>query len=77
MLNAYGLNKNQLMKVKDSQVIAEADKPVPRVVTIGFKFKLQLNRQRYGQLYRQQSCTDSKLAAATKQGIEAKIRTQL
>ena len=56
-----------------SRVIVEADKPIPRVVTIGFKFKLQLNRQRYGQLYRQLSCTDSKLAAATKQGIESKI----
>ena len=32
-----------------SRVIVEADKPVPRVATIGFKFKLQLNRQRYGQ----------------------------
>ena len=41
------------MKVKDSQVIVEADKPVPRVATIGFEFKLQFNRQRYGQLFRQ------------------------
>ena len=57
-------------------MIVEADKPVPRVATIGFEFKLQLNRQRYGQLYRQQSCTDSKLAAATK-SKELKLKFEL
>ena len=56
-----------------SRLIVEKDKPVPLVATFGFNFKLPLNRQRYGQLYRQLSCTDSKLAAATKQGIKAKI----
>ena len=58
MLNAYGLNKNQLMKVKDSQVIVEADKPVPRVATIGFEFKLQLNRQNRTDM---DSCIDSRV----------------
>ena len=36
-----------------TRVIIEADEPVPRVTTIGLEFKLQLNRQRYGQVYRQ------------------------
>ena len=58
---------------KDSWLILEADQFVPRVATIGFCFKLQLNWQRYRQI----SCTDSKQAAATKQGIEGKIWTQL
>ena len=48
------LNKHYLQPfLRVARVIVEADKPVLRVSIIGFEFKLQLNRQRYGQLYRQ------------------------